>query len=93
MSAVTEADGEEMEAQMRAAQKVIDGLSLRIAQLEAELRAALANGDKLSPVGREPFGYFKAEPFGWTDCGPDDEGAIALYEAPQPRIPLPKPTR
>lgn len=32
----------------------------------------------------EPFGYFKAEPFGWTDCADDDEGAIALYEKPQP---------
>ena len=31
----------------------------------------------------EPFGYFKAEPFGWTDCAEDDEGAVALYDAPQ----------
>ena len=31
---------------------------------------------------QEPFGYFKAEPFGWTDCAPTDEGAIALYERP-----------
>jgi hypothetical protein len=30
----------------------------------------------------EPFGYFKAEPFGWTDCSETDEGAIALYENP-----------
>lgn len=30
----------------------------------------------------EPFGYFKAEPFGWTDCSETDEGAIALYTAP-----------
>jgi len=30
----------------------------------------------------EPFGYFRAEPFGWTDCGPDDDGAKALYEWP-----------
>jgi hypothetical protein len=35
-------------------------------------------------VSSEPFGYFKAEPFGWTDCAKDDEGAIALYEMPQP---------
>jgi hypothetical protein len=26
-----------------------------------------------------PFGYFKAEPFGWTDCAETDEGAMALY--------------
>jgi len=30
----------------------------------------------------EPFGYFRAEPFGWADCGPDDDGAKALYEWP-----------
>jgi hypothetical protein len=30
----------------------------------------------------EPFGYFKAEPFGWTDCAETDEGAVALYSAP-----------
>ena len=29
---------------------------------------------------REPFGYFRAEPFGWTDCAETDEGAIALYD-------------
>lgn len=36
----------------------------------------------------EPFGYFKAEPFGWTDCAETDEGAIALYERPaaQPAV-------
>ena len=30
---------------------------------------------------KEPFGYFKAEPFGWIDCAETDEGAKALYEA------------
>jgi hypothetical protein len=34
-----------------------------------------------APV-QEPFGYFRAEPFGWTDCAETDEGAIALYEHP-----------
>ena len=34
---------------------------------------------------QEPFGYFKAEPFGWTDCAETDEGAIALYERPAQR--------
>lgn len=43
-----------------------------------QARAALA-----ATPAAEPFGYFKAEPFGWTDCGPDDEGAVALYEKPQ----------
>ena len=31
----------------------------------------------------EPFGYFRSHLWGWTDCGPDDEGARALYERPQ----------
>ena len=30
----------------------------------------------------EPFGYFRAEPFGWTDCAETDEGAKALYQKP-----------
>jgi hypothetical protein len=29
---------------------------------------------------QEPFGYFKAEPFGWTDCAETDENAKELYE-------------
>lgn len=28
----------------------------------------------------EPYGYFRVEPFGWTDCDESDEGAIPLYE-------------
>lgn len=36
----------------------------------------------------EPFGYFRAEPFGWTDCAPTDEGAKALYEYPPPAPPV-----
>lgn len=51
---------------------------------EAVLRDRVANS---RPTEQEPFGYFKAEPFGWTDCSPTDEGAIPLYErpaAPQP---------
>lgn len=28
----------------------------------------------------EPFGFFKAEPFGWTDCAETDEGAQPLYD-------------
>lgn len=30
----------------------------------------------------EPYGYFRAEPFGWADCAETDEGAVALYEEP-----------
>ena len=36
-----------------------------------------------APAQDEPLGHFRAEPFGWTDCAKDDEGAIALYERPQ----------
>lgn len=36
----------------------------------------------------EPFGYFKSEPFGWTDCAETDDGAIALFAAPPaPSVP------
>jgi len=35
----------------------------------------------------EPFGYFRAEPFGWTDCAETDEGAMALYEHPTAQRP------
>ena len=28
----------------------------------------------------EPFGHFKAEAFGWTDCAETDEGAQPLYD-------------
>ena len=48
------------------------------------LREAIAK----QPAQREPFGYFKAEPFGWTDCAETDEGAVALYDRPQAREPL-----
>ena len=33
--------------------------------------------DKLSI---EPFGYFKSEPFGWTDCAENDECAQPLFD-------------
>ena len=28
----------------------------------------------------DPFGYFKPDPFGWTDCAETDEGARPLYD-------------
>ena len=28
----------------------------------------------------EPFGYFRATPFGWEDCAETDEGAVPLYD-------------
>jgi len=38
----------------------------------------------ISEAHQEPFGYFRATPFGWEDCKKDDEGAIALYEHSRP---------
>lgn len=38
--------------------------------------------NRIEAAMSEPFGYFRAEPFGWTDCAEDDEGAKALYEMP-----------
>lgn len=35
---------------------------------------------------QEPFGHFRAEPFGWTACAETDEGAVALYERPVPEV-------
>ena len=43
---------------------------------------------KMKTLRVEPFGYFRPEPFGWTDCDQSDEGAIPLYEAPHPCGPL-----
>jgi hypothetical protein len=28
----------------------------------------------------EPFGYFRPDPFGWTDCAKEAEGARPLYD-------------
>jgi hypothetical protein len=36
----------------------------------------------LEQTEQEPFGYFRAEPCGWTDCSETDEGAKPLYEKP-----------
>ena len=46
-------------------------------------RQRLAATTAPAPAQGEPFGHFRVEPFGWTDCAKDDEGAIALYERPQ----------
>lgn len=52
------------------------------------IRKALATTPAPAPAQGEPFGHFRAEPFGWTDCAEDDEGAIALYERPAaPAVP------
>lgn len=32
------------------------------------------------PNNPEPFGYFRAMPFGWEDCAATDEGSRALYD-------------
>lgn len=55
-------------------------------ELDGELRVARDRIAELERQQSEPFGYFKAQPFCWTDCEEDDEGAKALYERPDPRI-------
>ena len=50
-------------------------LGASLAQAEREAEAVAAS---------EPFGYFRALPVGWEDCAETDEGAIPLYERPQP---------
>ena len=35
---------------------------------------------KTRAVNQEPFSYFRAELFGWVDCGEKNEGAVALYD-------------
>lgn len=53
----------------------------------AELMVALLQ-ELVDAPEPEPFGYFKSEPFGWTDCAETDDGAIALYTAPPaPSVP------
>lgn len=67
--------------------------------IEADIRnlAKWLNEEQTAPIERqalarilahvqtpqEPFGYFRPEPFGWTDCAEGDEGAVALYDKPQ----------
>ena len=75
-------------------------LHARVQELEGMLESIGAGGvsaqrvtqaadhiaqDRKMVAAQEPFGYFKAEPFGWRDCADTDEGAIALYEAPHPQ--------
>ena len=54
---------------------------------------SVPDGWKLVPVEPtpEPFGYFKAEPFGWTDCAETDDGAIALFDVPPAPTPAEAP--
>ena len=35
-------------------------------------------GGAMKPI--EPFGFFRAEPFGWTNCAETDDGAAPLYD-------------
>ena len=53
-----------------------------------------ANEAKAAPASTqdEPFGYFRVDALGWTDCAATDEGAIALYERPAaPAVPQGEP--
>lgn len=54
-----------------------------IDQLERREILAVAQQATPEPLG-EPFGYFRALPFGWEQCGEHDDGAVALYTRPAP---------
>lgn len=60
------------------------------AAIHAAWSAGYVEGEKaaLAQPEQEPFGYFRSEPFGWTDCAETDEGAVALYKQPPQRKPL-----
>ena len=64
---------------LKLALEFIENSECGTADLEACIKEALAQPEQ------EPFGYFKAEPFGWTDCAESDVGAIALYQTPPRR--------
>jgi hypothetical protein len=51
-------------------------------EVGTELQAAREQARSAIAQAGEPFGYFRAEPFGWTNCAETDEGAIALYTHP-----------
>lgn len=58
---------------------------LEDADLHPAIRAVLAKWGAPATASGEvvtPFGYFRADPFGWTDCAESDEGAKPLYEKP-----------
>ena len=52
--------------------------------IHATWSAGFVEGEKsaLAKTEQEPFGYFRADAFGWTDCAETDENAKALYEYP-----------
>jgi len=52
--------------------------------IHAAWSAGFVEGEKsaLAKIEQEPFGYFRADAFGWTDCAETDENAKALYEYP-----------
>ncbi len=70
--------------------KAITAIKAALAQPDHIPGARKTIAKEVALRDQEPFGYFKAEPFGWTDCAETDEGATALYErpAPQERQPL-----
>ena len=66
----------------RAVQLTGDRMAALLQELVDAQEALPATNPSQISSSAEPFGYFKAEPFGWTDCAETDDGAIALYTAP-----------
>ena len=62
----------------------LDGYAESLREIANDLEQAPAPASTQD----EPFGYFRPDAFGWTDCAADEEGAIALYERPAaPAVP------
>jgi hypothetical protein len=67
---------------LKMALEFIDSVKVHPTQIAARDAIHTAIKQSLAAPVQEPFGYFKAEPFGWIDCAETDDGAIALYEHP-----------
>jgi hypothetical protein len=83
-----EACSKESAANFRKRKEIHDWIyEVRERYTEQQVRELLAEAacTKSQTVAQEPFGYFKRDSYGWMDCSKDTEGAVALYEAPQPQ--------
>lgn len=74
----------EMPAEFRSGNDIpVTQATIKRERMEEILIAAIEADRKRRDNDQQPFGYFRAGPFGWTDCAATDDGAIALYERPQ----------
>ena len=67
---------------LKLALEALDIVKIHFTQNRHVNEAITAIQEAVEQPAQEPFGYFRLEPFGWTDCAETDEAARALYEAP-----------